>query len=74
MHTKIMKSIFFTLMLFHASFGNVEQDYPQKPISLIHGFDVGGSPSHWYRPKLFSRTTEIQACDQRIKSNHASEN
>jgi len=42
MHTKIMKSIFFTLMLFHASFGNVEQDYPQKPISLIHGFDVGG--------------------------------
>jgi hypothetical protein len=29
-------------MLFQVSFGNAEQDYPQKPISLIHGFGVGG--------------------------------
>jgi hypothetical protein len=36
-----MKSFFFTLMLFQVSFGNAEQDYPQKPISLIHGFGVG---------------------------------
>jgi tripartite-type tricarboxylate transporter receptor subunit TctC len=30
-------------MLLQFSFGYAQQDYPQKPISLIHGFGVGGN-------------------------------
>ena len=43
MMKKIIKSIFFSLIVFQISFGYSQQEYPQKPISLIHGFGVGGN-------------------------------
>ena len=43
MLTKTIKNIIYAVMLFQVSFGYAQQDYPQKPISLIHGFGVGGN-------------------------------
>ncbi len=40
---KIITSFISVLMFFHVPFTYSQQDYPQRPISLVHGFGVGGN-------------------------------